>query len=84
MGGARRKRRNFYLPQIFAEKFKGWQSTAVQTFVEEMEDFIALTEGRTPVGAIASGLDGFRAIEIVQAVYSASESGRRVPLEPLE
>ena len=83
-GGARRKRRNFYLPQIFAEKFKGWQSTAVQTFVEEMEDFVALTEARPPVGAIASGLDGFRAIEIAHAVYSASESGRRVALEPLE
>ena len=82
-GGARRKRRNFYLPQIFAEKFRGWQSTAVQTFVEEMQDFVALTEGRAPTGAIASGQDGFRAIEIAQAVYSASDSGRRVALEPL-
>lgn len=80
-GGARRKRRNFYLPLIFAEKFKGWQSTAVQTFVEEMNDFIALTEARTPIGAIASAQDGFRAIEIAQAVYSAAEGGSRVTLE---
>lgn len=82
-GGARRKRRNFYLPQIFAEKFKGWQTTAVQTFVEEMQDFLALTEARAPVGSIAKGHDGFRAIEIAQGVYSASNSGKRVVLEPL-
>ena len=66
-GGARRKRRNFYLRQIFAEKFKGWQTTAVQTLVEEMQDFVALTEGRGANGAIASGQDGFRAIEIAQS-----------------
>ena len=82
-GGARRKRRNFYLPQIFAEKFKGWQSTAVQTFVEEMQDFVALTEGRGANGVIATGQDGFRAIEIAQAVYSASDTGQRVVLESL-
>ncbi len=83
-GGARRKRRNFYLPLIFAEKFKGWQSTAIQTFVEEMQDFIALTEGRAAGVAIATALDGFRAIEIAQAVYSAAETRERVVLETLE
>lgn len=80
-GGTRRKRRNFYLPAIFAEKFRGWQWTGVRTFVEEMTDFIALTEGRTPVGPIATALDGFRSIEIAQAVYRSAETGSRVMLE---
>lgn len=83
-GGARKKRRKFYLPLIFAEKFKGWQSTAIQTFVEEMQDFIALTKGRSTGTAIATGQDGFRSIEIAQAVYSASETGKPVVLETLE
>lgn len=80
-GGARRKRRNFYLPTIFAEKFRGWQSTAVQTLMEEMTDFITLTQGRAPAGPIASAVDGFRSIEIAQAVYRSAETGSRVALE---
>lgn len=80
-GGARRKRRNYYLPMIFAEKFRGWQSTAVQTLVEEMTDFITLTKGGTPAGPIASAVDGFRSIEIAQAVYRSAETGSRVTLE---
>ena len=79
-GGDRRKRRNFYLPQIFAEKFKGWQSTAVQTLVEEMQDFIALAQNDAAQGTIASAADGMRAIEIAQAVYSASDTGKPVKL----
>ena len=80
-GGARRKRRKFYLPAIFAEKFRGWQTTTVQSFVEEMTDFIALTEGRAPVGLIATAVDGFRSIEIAQAVYRSAETGSSVALE---
>ncbi len=81
-GGARRKRRNFYLPQIFAEKFKGWQSTAVQTLIEEMTDFVALCSGAAASGPIASAADGCRAIEIAQAIYTSADSGGRVTLDP--
>ncbi len=77
-----RKRRKFYPNLIFAEKFKGWQHTVVGTFTEELTDFLALTEGRAPVGPIATAEDGFRAIEIAQAVYSSAESGTRVALDP--
>lgn len=73
-GGARRKRRNFYLPLILREKLKGWQSTAAQTLAEEITDFIALTKGQDP-GRIARAEDGFRAIEIAQAVYRSSQTG---------
>ena len=80
-GGARRKRRNFYLPLIFAEKFRGWQSTAVRTLVDEMTDFMALCAGHPAAGPIASAEDGFRAIEIAHAVYASAESGHRVTLD---
>jgi predicted dehydrogenase len=80
-GGPSKKRRNFYLPQIFAEKFKGWQSTAVQTLVEEITDFMALCAGRAAPGPIASSSDGLAAIAIAQAVYASAESGQRVALE---
>lgn len=73
-GGARRKRRNFYLPLIVKEKLKGWQSTAAQTLAEEITDFIALTKAQDP-GRIARAEDGLRAIEIAQAVYRSSETG---------
>ena len=73
-GGARRKRRNLYLPLILREKLKGWQSTAARTLAEEITDFIALTKGQDP-GRIARAEDGFRAIEIAQAVYRSSETG---------
>lgn len=78
-GGARRKRRNLYLPLILREKLKGWQSTAAQTLAEEITDFIALTTGQDSggqdPGRIARAEDGFRAIEIAQAVYRSSETG---------
>lgn len=83
-GGDRRKRRNFYLPQIFAEKFRGWQSTAVQTLVEEMQDFIALTQNDAAQGIVASAADGLRAIEIAQAVYRASDTGKPVKLTEMK
>ena len=80
-GGLRRKRRNFYVPLIFAEKFKGWQSTAVQTLIEEITDFVALCAGRKAAGPIATAEDGFTAIAIAQAVYASAASGQRVALE---
>ena len=78
-GGARKTTRNFYPRLILREKLRGWQSTAAQTLVEEMTDFIALTEGR-PAGRIAGAADGLRAIEIAQAVYASSADGGVVSL----
>ncbi len=73
-GATPRKKRNFYLPLILREKFRGWQSTAAQTLAEEMTDFIALAGGGDG-GRIARAEEGFRAIEIGHAVYASSESG---------
>lgn len=81
-GGKSTKQTNNYIPLIFREKFKGWQSTAIQTFVEEISDFIALAEGRRPEGPIASEDAGFRSIEIANAVYDSGASGKMVNLRP--
>jgi predicted dehydrogenase len=78
-GGARKTRRNFYVPLIFKEKFRGWQSTASQTLAEELTDFMALVQGRTD-GRLASAADGLRAIEIAQAVYTSSQSNSATTL----
>lgn len=79
-GGAPNKTTNRYLPLIFKEKFKGWQTTAIQTFVEELTDFVALAEGRTATGPIARAEDGVRSIEIAKAVYRSAGDGQAVTL----
>lgn len=78
-GGARKVKRNFYVASIFREKFKGWQSTVIQTFMDELEDFVSLTRGG-PAGNIARAEDGLRAAQIANAVYTSSTSGDSVQL----
>ncbi|MDL0429773.1 Gfo/Idh/MocA family oxidoreductase [Marinobacter sp. TBZ242] len=79
LGGQASKKRNFYIPAIFREKFKGWQSTVVQTFVEEFHDFVSMTNGG-PAGAIATAKDGLRSIAIPNAVYDSDRDHRVVTL----
>lgn len=79
-GGKPRVRRNFHVSSILREKFSGWQSTVIQTFVEELADFVALTRGQEPAGYIARAEDGVRVTEIANAVYRSSDDGGFVPL----
>lgn len=81
-GGARKTRRNFYPDLILREKLSGWQSTAARTLAEEIEDFIALTQGR-PGGRIADAASGQRAVEIANAVYASSATGGVITLPDL-
>ena len=71
-GGRSNTKRNFYIKSIFREKLKGWQSTAVQTFVDELHDFVSLAGGGDP-GFIATANDGYRSIEIPNAVYKSQD-----------
>jgi len=70
-GGARRRQYHFYPGNILREKLKGWQSTAIRGFRQEFRDFIALCEGRRNI--IADGFDGFRAVEIANAIYRCNQ-----------
>jgi predicted dehydrogenase len=82
-GGQKSVERHFYPKAILREKFRGWQSTAVQTFLEEFDDFVAAAAGQSGSGRIALGADGLRAVQIAHAVYDSSRTGNRVILGPL-
>ncbi len=73
-------KRNFYLSTALWEKFRGWQSTVLRTFLQEFADFVELTKGRQGSGVIARAIDGYRSIEIANAVYRSSETGQPVTL----
>jgi predicted dehydrogenase len=66
------RRRFLFYPMIaMREKLFGWQSTVIETFRQELIDFISLSRGGEP-GQIADGCAGLRAVEIANAVYRSS------------
>jgi len=70
-GSKARRRFLFYPMNALREKFFGWQSTVINTFQQELTDFIALSCGGKP-RQIADGYAGLRAVEIANAVYRSS------------
>ncbi len=83
-GGSKSVERHFYPRAVLREKVKGWQSTVIQTFVEELADFVAAAKGAPHSGRLAVGSDGLRAVQIAHATY-ASEAARecvRLPALP--
>ena len=72
-----RRRFLFYPMNAFREKLFGWQSSVVETFRQELTDFITLSRNNEP-GQIADGYAGFRAVEIANAVYRSSAEKRIV------
>lgn len=81
-GGTPKVRRFFYPKSIVREKLRGWQSTVIQTFIEELEDFAAVAAGGAGSGRLATAADGIRAIQIAKGVYESSVSGERIMLPP--
>ena len=77
-GGRPRTTRRFYPGVAVREKLRGWQSTVVHTFSQELLDLAARLRGEAV--ASAEGFDGFRAVEIAQAVYSASDERKAIEL----
>lgn len=80
--GRRTKRRLFYPEIMVREKLRTWQSTALLTFKEELNDFLQLAAGRN-AGRIADGYDGLRAVEIADAVRTSARTGEAVHLPEL-
>ncbi len=78
-GGKRQRSFSFYPAMAIKEKVLGWQHTVIETFRQELVDFISLAAGG-PRGAIADGYAGFRAVEIANAVYRSSAENRSVLL----
>ncbi|CAN5186566.1 hypothetical protein BH09PSE3_BH09PSE3_00230 [soil metagenome] len=79
-GGSPTVRRYFYPKAIVREKLRGWQSTVIQTFIEELDDFAAVAGGGLGSGRLAVAEDGIRAIQVAKAVYESSRSGHRITL----
>lgn len=77
--GERRTERKFYPANILREKLRGWQSTVETTFSEEIAEFIRICCGEE-AHTIARALDGYRAVEIADAVYRCNESNEPVRL----
>ena len=74
-----RSRFRFYPMLTIKEKLFGWQSTVIETFREELSDFVDLCHGGAG-GCIADGNAGLRAVEIANAVYQSSSEKRRITL----
>jgi predicted dehydrogenase len=80
-GTPRKKVRKFYPEIMLREKLKSWTSTALVSFQEELADFLRMVNGeKTP---LADGVAGFRAVEMANAVYESSRTGKPVPLVKL-
>jgi len=73
-GGPSKTVTNRYIPAIFREKFLGWQTTAVNTFIDVHKDFIELTKGND-TGILATGEDGVHVSDIAESVYRSSVTG---------
>jgi predicted dehydrogenase len=73
-GGNKSVERHFYPKAILREKVKGWQSTVIQTFVEELADFVAAAGGKPHSGRLALATDGLRAVQIAHATYASEQS----------
>ena len=71
--GKLRKVRKFYPEIILREKLKGWQTTALLSFQEELADFVKMIGGdyRVP---LADGHAGLRSIEVSEAVRLSSRT----------
>jgi predicted dehydrogenase len=80
-GGTRRTERLQYRGIEVREKLRSWQTTALQSFVEELKDFEALTRGESGT-RIADGIAGLRSIEVADAVRQSAVSGEAVHLPP--
>ena len=81
-GGAARKARNYYPQIMLREKLQSWKVTAVQSFADELADFVRLAQGQ-PGLRIADGHAGLRAVEVAVAVADSSRTGQAVLLDDI-
>jgi len=77
--GELRKVRKLYPDIILREKLKGWKTTALLSFQEELDDFLKMVAGDYRV-ALADGHAGLRSVEVSDAVRTSSRSGQPVEL----
>lgn len=81
-GGPRTTTVKRYLDAVVREKLFTWKTTALQSFREELDDFLQLCAGRRDL-TIADGYAGLRAAEVAEAVRHSSATGEAVRLPVL-
>jgi hypothetical protein len=64
------------------EKLKSWTSTALQSFKDELGDFLKMANGSGNV-PLADGYDGLRALEVAAAVRESTSTRQSVQMLPL-
>ena len=77
-GGPRKKTRKLYPEIMVREKLKSWTSTALLSFQDELADFLRAVNGEKT--NLADGVAGFRAVEMANAVYESSKTGKPISL----
>ncbi len=80
--GKRRVVKRYYPEIMIREKLRTWKSTLRLSFVEELRDFIAMTQGNYNV-PLADGHDGLRSLEVAAAVRQSTSTRQAVHLPPL-
>lgn len=81
-GGSVRRTQNRYAAIQLREKLFSWKTTALNSFREELADFVALVQGKTGL-RIADGHAALRAVEVAAAVPESSRTGQPVRLANL-
>lgn len=72
-GSPRRKKTLYYPSILIKEKLFSWQTTALESFKKELDDFVAIIEGKTGT-SLADGYAGLRSVEVVAAVRKSTET----------
>jgi predicted dehydrogenase len=72
-----------YLDIQIREKLRSWKTTALASFAQEMDEFIALVQGGTNL-RISDGNAAVRAVEVAVAVGESQRTGQAITLSDLE
>ncbi|MGH8550112.1 MAG: Gfo/Idh/MocA family protein [Methylococcales bacterium] len=77
-GGKRKRKFKIYPEIMIREKLRGWESTTLKTFEQELADFLGMVKGEAVT--LADGAAGLLAVEVAQAVYCSSREHRTVTI----
>lgn len=77
-GGGRKRRMKLYPEVAIRERLKGWETTTILSFEAELAAFLGKVRGEEVL--LADVWDGFRAVEIANAVYESTRTGQPVKL----
>lgn len=79
-GGKQKREKRSYYDVAIREKLKSWKTTALDSFADELGDFLRQCQGETGLRN-ADGNAAIRAIEVAAAVKQSCETGEAVSLE---